>query len=210
VRSPDPAATAAALAPLAAPPDAWDSRDTAAKVLGDVSPTALTAPPLAAPTGAAPAAPPIDAPPVQAPPVPVHAPGLQLAVALKQAAKPGGTDRIEIQLRPASLGAVDVQLNVAHDGRVTAVIAADRADTLDLLRRDASGLEQALRDAGLQADSGSLSFNLRGESRSFSQGAPHSPPSATGAYVAGPDDAPAADLPAPTRRRHAGRLDIHV
>jgi hypothetical protein len=135
---------------------------------------------------------------------------MQVAVALKHAAKPGGAERIEIQLRPASLGAVDVQLNLTHDGRVTAVIAAERADTLDLLRRDAGGLEQALRDAGLQADGGSLSFNLRGDSRSFSQGAPHPPPNAAGAYVAGQDDGPPTELPVATRRRHAGRLDIHV
>jgi hypothetical protein len=135
---------------------------------------------------------------------------MQVAVALKQAAKPGGTERIDIQLRPASLGAVDVQLNLTHDGRVTAVISADRADTLDLLRRDAGGLEQALRDAGLQADSGSLSFNLRGDSHPFSQGTPHPPSSAADAYVAGQDDGHTTDLPAPILRRHAGRLDIHV
>lgn len=37
------------------------------------------------------------------------------------------------------------------------------AHTLELLRRDAAELAKALQDAGLQTDSGDLSFNLRGE-----------------------------------------------
>jgi len=48
------------------------------------------------------------------------------------------------------------------DGRVSAVVTADNKDTLDLLQRDQRALERALQDAGLKADSGSLSFNLRG------------------------------------------------
>ena len=57
-----------------------------------------------------------------------------------------------------------VNLEVGHDNRVIAVIAAERGDTLDLLQRDSNALERALNDAGLKTDSGSLSFNLRGES----------------------------------------------
>lgn len=57
-------------------------------------------------------------------------------------------------------------MEVNHDGRVSAVITADRADTLDMLARDAKGLERALADAGLRTDSGNLQFNLRGEGQS--------------------------------------------
>ena len=92
----------------------------------------------------------------------------QVAINLKQAAQ-SGTDRIEIQLKPASLGAIAVKLDVTHDGRITAVISADRSDTLNMLRQDSAALQQALRDAGLQADAGSLSFNLRGDAQSFAQ-----------------------------------------
>jgi len=42
-------------------------------------------------------------------------------------------------------------------------VSADRPDTLQLLQRDARGLEQALQDAGLQMGQGSLSFNLGGQ-----------------------------------------------
>lgn len=89
-------------------------------------------------------------------------PAEQVAMQLRAAAK-NGIDRITIQLKPATLGAIDVKLDIGHDGRVVAVIAADRADTLELLQRDARELERALQDAGLSTDSGSLSFNLRGE-----------------------------------------------
>ena len=73
----------------------------------------------------------------------------------------GGIDKINIQLRPAHLGRIDVQLEMASDGRVTAVVSADNKDTLDLLKQDSRELERAMREAGLQMGSGDLSFNLR-------------------------------------------------
>ncbi|MBF0246976.1 MAG: flagellar hook-length control protein FliK [Alphaproteobacteria bacterium] len=73
-----------------------------------------------------------------------------------------GMDKIRIQLRPAHLGRVEVQLEMASDGRVTAVVTADNKDTLDLLKQDSRELERAMREAGLQLNSGDLSFNLRG------------------------------------------------
>lgn len=73
-----------------------------------------------------------------------------------------GLDNIRIQLNPAELGRVDVKLSV-RDGRVTAHVTADSQSTLDALKADATGLVKSLGDAGLQADSNSLSFSLRGE-----------------------------------------------
>jgi len=72
-----------------------------------------------------------------------------------------GNDKINIQLRPADLGRVDVQMDIAADGRVTAVITADNKNTLDLLQRDSKQLQEALQQAGLQLDHESMSFNLR-------------------------------------------------
>lgn len=80
-----------------------------------------------------------------------------------------GVDRIRIQLKPAHLGRVDVQMEMTHDGRVSAVISADNKDTLDLLKQDSRELERALREAGLDLNSGDLSFNLRGQGGSASQ-----------------------------------------
>ena len=86
----------------------------------------------------------------------------QVAVQITKAAA-DGLDKISIQLKPESLGRIDVQLQVTHDGRVNATIGAHRQDTLDLLQRDSRSLERALNDAGLRADAGSLSFNLSGQ-----------------------------------------------
>ena len=71
-----------------------------------------------------------------------------------------GADRITIQLKPAALGRVDIRLEVAENGHTIVVVAAERAETLDLLQRDSRGLERALQNAGLDTDSQNLSFNL--------------------------------------------------
>ena len=46
---------------------------------------------------------------------------------------------------------------------------ADRSDTLDLLRRDATGLERSLQDAGLKMSGNGLQFSLRDQSSSGQQ-----------------------------------------
>ncbi len=84
----------------------------------------------------------------------------QVSVQITRAVK-AGVDKINIQLKPATLGRIDVQLEVGHDGRVQAVVTADNKDTLDLLQRDSRELERALQEAGLQTNTGDLSFNLR-------------------------------------------------
>ncbi len=134
----------------------------------------------------------------------------QVSVHIAKALK-AGVDRITIQLRPASLGRIDVQLEVGYDGRVTAVVTADSKDTLDLLQRDARELERALRDAGLQADSGSLSFNLRGQGdQAPEDGSADSGPPNDETAAAGPDDegAPATDYGAGIIAE--GRIDIRA
>lgn len=86
----------------------------------------------------------------------------QVAVQISRAVQQGA-DRITVNLKPASLGHISVDLEIGPDNRLIAVIAADRPETLDLMQRDARALERALNDAGLKTDSGSLSFNLRGD-----------------------------------------------
>jgi flagellar hook-length control protein FliK len=152
-------------------------------------------------------------PPNEAPatlPIIPHAVAEQVAINVHQAVK-SGTDHIQIQLQPADLGTIDVKLNVNHDGRVTVVVSADRSDTLNLLQQDAGGLTQALRDAGLQADNSSLSFNLRGGFQfQQQQSAGSGGGSRDRAYPSDGDGADVIAAPLPTVRRHAGALDIHV
>lgn len=89
-----------------------------------------------------------------------HAVAEQVSVQITKALN-AGNDRISIQLKPADLGRVDVQMEVGQDGRVTAVVTADNKQTLDLLQKDSKQLQEALQQAGLQVDDDSLDFNLR-------------------------------------------------
>jgi len=123
-----------------------------------------------------------------------------------------GLSQIELQLKPASLGAVDVKLELTHDGRLTAVISADRSDTLMQLQRGSGELQQALRDAGIQTDSGSLSFNLRGDPQTGDQSSRQPSYVAAPAMTGSSDDllaAPAAAAGA-SSSAHSGLLNIQV
>jgi len=84
----------------------------------------------------------------------------QIAVQI-QSAMQNGTNRLTVDLQPAELGRVEIKLDVDKDKNVTATVVVDRPGTLDLLQRDSKALERALQDAGLQTNSGSLSFSLR-------------------------------------------------
>ncbi|WP_207456730.1 flagellar hook-length control protein FliK [Azospirillum sp. SYSU D00513] len=78
-----------------------------------------------------------------------------------------GNDQFTINLRPVELGQIDIRLEFGADGRVSAMVAVEKAQTLELLQRDSRNLERALQDAGLQTDSNSLNFSLRGEGNPF-------------------------------------------
>jgi len=86
-------------------------------------------------------------------------PAEQVSTQIAMAAK-DGVDRIKVQLHPAELGRIDIKLELGNDGRVIAVISADNQDSLDLLKQDSKQLEQALKDAGFETGSDSLSFSL--------------------------------------------------
>jgi chemotaxis protein MotD len=89
-------------------------------------------------------------------PVPVSG----IAVEITAQAK-AGNNRFEIRLDPPELGRIDVRLDVDQDGNVKSRLVIDRADTYDLLRKDASTLERALQQAGLKTSDSGLEFTLR-------------------------------------------------
>lgn len=101
---------------------------------------------------------------------PLPSPAEQVVVQIQRAIS-DGTSRITVELKPAELGSIEVRLDFGQDGRVSGTILADRPETLDLLQRDARILERSLQEAGLKADTGSLTFDLRGGARQ-DQGAP--------------------------------------
>ncbi|MEQ8829270.1 MAG: flagellar hook-length control protein FliK [Alphaproteobacteria bacterium] len=107
-------------------------------------------------------APPPTASASRPPPVPAHVVADQVAVNIQKGVAQG-QDRITVQLRPQELGKVEIKMEMSHDGKMTAVVSAERPETLDMLRQDSRSLVQALNDAGMQADENSLSFSLQGE-----------------------------------------------
>jgi flagellar hook-length control protein FliK len=95
-------------------------------------------------------------------------PAQQLGVSIARGVK-DGVDRIDIQLHPAELGRVDVRMELGHDGRVIAVVSAEKPETLDQLRRDVQQLERALADAGFDTDRDSFTFQERDERPAFAR-----------------------------------------
>ena len=98
-----------------------------------------------------------------------------------------GKNSFEIRLDPQELGRIDVRLDVDRDGNVTTKLIVDRAETLDLLKRDASNIERTLQDAGLKTSDNTLQFSLR-DQQSFTGNDRNNGTGATTARIVLPDD----------------------
>lgn len=151
---------------------------------------------------------PAAAPQVAAQPaVPLSGVGVEIATKAGSGAK-----EFEIRLDPPELGRIEVRLNVDRDGNVTSRLIADRQDTLDLLKRDSSGLERALQDAGLKTSDNGMQFSLRDQSFAQQQNDGNGRSNTT--HVVVPDETlPTVDMPIQNYGRLAGRaggLDIRV
>lgn len=153
------AAAKPTLAIDAANPDGNGALKTAGEVLQNLGLTAPTAHSGAAPaqsTAAATAA--AAAAPAQPSSTPVPVASLAVELAAQALA---GKHRFEIRLDPPELGRIDVRLEIDRDGNVTSRLVVERAETLDMLRRDAPQLERALQQAGLKTADNALEFSLR-------------------------------------------------
>jgi flagellar hook-length control protein FliK len=73
-------------------------------------------------------------------------------------------DSFTLQLDPADLGRLDVELKFHRDGSIQAHLSADRPETLAMLQKDSAHLERILQQAGFDTKDGSLSFDLRQQS----------------------------------------------
>ena len=93
-------------------------------------------------------------------PAPASVPIAGLAVEIAARAS-AGKNRFEIRLDPPELGKIDVRLDIDKHGHVTSRLIVEKAETLDLLRRDAPQLERALQDAGLKTSGDGLQFSLQ-------------------------------------------------
>ncbi len=136
-------------------------------------------------------------------PMPVPMAGVAVEIATQALT---GKSRFEIRLDPPELGRIDVRLDVDKDGNVTSRLTVERAETLDLLRRDAQQLERALQQAGLKTSDNALQFSLRDQNAGRDE-----KPSHQGQGQAGPDEQ---DAPPDIAHRRGslrlGGLDISI
>ena len=86
--------------------------------------------------------------------------GNDIGVEIARALDKGGDDLL-IRLDPRHMGRIDVRLSFDHDGVLRAVLSADSASSLDMLRRESTDLGRALADAGIRSDGQSLRFDSR-------------------------------------------------
>ena len=116
-----------------------------------------------------------------------------IAVRIARGAQ-AGQSRFEIRLDPPELGRIDIRLEMNADGRMQAVLQADKPETLDMLQRDARALERALADQGMDMSGGGLNFALRQETPDKDGGAGYGSASNTGSGTE--EDALGAELSA--------------
>jgi len=105
------------------------------------------------------------APPPATPPIPLGA--VPMTIGLRSLS---GMNRFAIRLDPVELGRIDVSLDLDKEGgKARAHLVVDRPETLALLQRDASALQQALAQAGFDVGAeagGGIDLSLRSETGS--------------------------------------------
>ncbi|MBQ7457025.1 MAG: flagellar hook-length control protein FliK [Desulfovibrio sp.] len=72
-----------------------------------------------------------------------------------------GTTRLDIQLHPQELGTLAISL-VSNNGSINAVIRADKAETVEMLNRQAEAIKMSLEQQGIKIDS--LEIELKNSS----------------------------------------------
>ncbi len=142
---------------------------------------------------------------------PAYQPAEQVKVHIQQLAK-SGADRIQIKLSPASLGRVEVTLEVSPDKAVQAIVYVEKPETLDMLERDARVLQQALEEAGMKLDSDGLMFKHGQSGNADAEFADSTEQTENGGALDGEDSdaGETATNDQPSRRRHDGMLDLEI
>lgn len=198
----EPANAAETTAPAA--PKAGGATESALRHLlteGQIAaPRPPDAPPQPAVTEAAPS-PPRAAPAAAPAPLPQHQAAGALAALIRDsgAQVAGDARRIELVLTPEDLGRIRFDLTPGRDG-LQVTLAAERPETLDLLRRHAGDLLAELEAAGYGG--ATLNFGCGGNPPAAAAPEPGPEP---------PDTPPTAPLPQPRPvLRAAGGLDLRL
>jgi len=142
---------------------------------------------------------------------PAYQPAEQVKVHIQQLMK-SDADRIQIKLSPATLGRVEVTLEMTPDKVVQAVVYAEKPETLDMLERDARVLQKAFEEAGMKFDSNSLTFQHGQPGNSDAEFAEGDARAENGAAADGDgsDATETTDNDKPRRRQHDGMLDLEI
>jgi flagellar hook-length control protein FliK len=135
--------------------------------------------------------------------------GLAIEIAARAQA---GSNRFDIRLDPPELGRIDVRLDVDNSGQVTTRLVVEKAETLDLLRRDAPELERALQQAGLKTGDSGLQFALRDQTAGGQDSGENWRSNAAKLVVSDPEMTPVETAAAGYGRmlRLGGGIDIRV
>lgn len=71
------------------------------------------------------------------------------------------TTQLSIQLTPVELGQVEIRLDIKRNGQAHAIIMVEKPETLALLQKDASQLEKALQQSGINTSAENMNFSMR-------------------------------------------------
>ncbi len=160
----EPTGTSGAAAALALPDGLSPVRESFDSVLAGLS---TSSPPATAPAASAAAPQATQTPAPAMPSVPLGAVPMTIGLRSLQ-----GSNHFEIRLDPGELGRIDVSLDIDKErGTVMAHLVVDRIETLALLQRDAGSLQQALSQAGLDAQEANINLSLRSDTQAGGQGA---------------------------------------
>ncbi|ETX28883.1 flagellar hook-length control protein FliK [Roseivivax isoporae] len=115
--------------------------------------------------------------------------------------------RTRIELSPAGLGALEIEIETGADGQLRAVLRAENPAVLAALRGDRAGLAAAMSDGGLALNDAGLDFEDLGEPR---HGAAENADLPRGGRPGddATDEPPPPDPVRPHRTGGTGRLDI--
>ena len=129
----------------------------------------------------------------------------QLAAQVTAALSRGTEGETELALSPGELGHVRVKLkpDAANPDRLVVMLTFERPETLELFRRHAGELADALRAAGYAG--ADLGFAQQGSGQSDPRGQP-----AARGFEGTPPSEPAGDLQPSPRHSSAASLDLRL
>lgn len=120
------------------------------------------------------------------------------------------TTRFQIELQPAGLGRVDVNVAISANGALSASLNFDSVHSAELLRAHGRELHAALEKAGFNVSAGGLSFTSGGGFSSPQGGAGGEPAPSVAPGRATTAAAEPQRASEPRRQLAAGRLDIRI